>query len=1018
MNLNNKIGLFNENLIKEKIAYDFNMDEVQYSKKKAKLEKWIKRINDGTLSYFKEEQLQGEFIRDIFTEILGAKDVLNSEKEWNVLREEKTKADGTKADAVLGFFDTINKDYRIAIELKGPQVLLDSKQRRKNDNRTPVEQGFSYLPKYGKKCKWLIVSNYREIRLYNQSDSTEYELFKMEDLHDDENFIKFLYLMSFNTLVSKDGPAKIETILEENIAKEKRIENDFYQLYSNTRINLFNTISRHNTELNPKLNLEKTQKLLDRFIFVCFIEDRKLIPPNAFHDAISQGKNSYSEYGVWENVRGLFNSIDLGNNNKGINKFNGGLFKKDSQLDNLIIPNDAFEKLEEIASFDFNSDLNVNILGHIFEQSITDLEEIRATLVGETFDLKKGKRKKEGIFYTPKDTTKYIVENTIGTYLAMKKKELGEDKLPKLSEQDKLPIVSKNGKFRYSNKLEKHIDFWLNYKDVVENIKILDPACGSGAFLNAAFDYLYQIGNEINDTLEQYRGFPSFFELDRTILQKNLFGVDINKESIEISKLSLWLKTANKNKQLTTLDHNIKCGNSLNYESGSEGSFYWNKDFKDILEEGGFDIIIGNPPYVRNTSLSNADKEFYLKNYYSANGQFDLYVLFNELAVKLVKPNGIIGFIQPNKFISAEYGEKLLNLLNNSCEFLKIKNVSQNKIFKSASVYPYIFIYKKIQDIPEIIEEKKLGLFDICKSENLINFEEEIKSTEIIKKIDSLSNQLSILTSNIKRGLPNKNIIFQEEGKYEGVKSTTLKVPYYMPQEFSRFSYVSAPHENEKVNEFNKNTIMIPRTVKTIRAVLNDQKIHIFDRIYYFSLIPESDYNIYHVLAFLNSNLNTYYYNNKYGSTKIGGGYFDLKGSQIKELPIPKKLSKVNLTKLEKLCKESLRTSNLLDNNIKKFKSRMSINLGLDNVSRSLEDFYLLEYADFLKELKKKKVTLKLSDQDEWETYFNDKKELCTSYLKDLSEIQNEINSILYKCYKLKPVEIDIIEETIKNLSL
>lgn len=1010
-------NLFNENLIKEKISQNFVIEKKDYEYKKEVVSKWAKRIEDGTLSFLKEEQLQGEFIRDFFCEVLGAKDFLNSENEWNVLREEKTKTDGTKADAVLGFFSNVKKDYRIAIELKGPRAILDLKQKRLGDNRTPVEQGFSYLPKYGKKCEWLIVSNYREIRLYNQKDASEYEVFNVIDLVDDYYFTKFLYLLKFDTLVSKDGKPEIENILEENLAKEKDIEKDFYKLYSDTRISLFNIILKNNSRVTPKFVLEKTQKLLDRFIFVCFAEDKNLIPQNIFHKVVLQGKNSFSQFGVWENVRGLFNSIDLGNPSKGINKFNGGLFKKDTELDELNIPNEAFDQLEEIASFDFNSDLNVNILGHIFEQSISDLEEIKASISGQDFDLQKGKRKLDGIFYTPRETTKYIVENTIGTYLYKKRIELGEEKLPRLSDDDLKITITKKGITKYSAKLNKHIKFWLDFRDIVSNIKVLDPACGSGAFLNEAFDYLYIVGNEINEILELYTGNASIFELDKTILENNIYGVDLNKESIEITKLSLWLKTANKNKELTTLDNNIICGNSLGQGSHENiSAFSWEKEFENIMSNGGFDIILGNPPYVRNTSLKLVEKEYYSKAYLSANGQYDLYVLFNELAIKLIKKNGIVGFIQPNKFLSAEYGQRLLNIINDTCEFLKVKDVSQEKIFSGASVYPYIFIFKKLKEIAGKVGENNLNLFDICKVENLINFDEEIRSREIILKIENASETVSDIASYVKRGLPNTKANIIESAGYYAVKSTALKYPYSMPKELLNISYISKNYENEKVSEFNEHTIILPRTVRTIRAILNKEQIHILDRIYYFKLNQDLKYSEYQILAILNSKIISFYYNYKYGSTKIGGGYFDLKGTQIKELPIPNNLSNKVLKNIEKISIMNIAAYEFIAYTSTKFNSRVMMNFDLTKINNSLKEFYLMDFTDFIRELNKHKVQLSLKDQDEWEEYFNEKKEECKLTLKEIMDNEEKLNRILFTYYGIKESEIEIVEKIFSEL--
>ncbi|WP_165484076.1 DNA methyltransferase, partial [Clostridioides difficile] len=156
---------------------------------------------------------------------------------------------------------------------------------------------------------------------------------------------------------------------------------------------------------------------------------------------------------------------------------------------------------------------------------------------------------------TPKYITKHIVNNTIRRYLDEKKKELGEDKLPELKEEDyETVVVGRNIQHKRvqvveykTDKIQKYINFWKNYRDVVKNIKILDPACGSGAFLNEAFSMLKKEAESVNEILRDLTdGEISFFDLDANILKNNLYGVDLNEESVEITKLSLWLKTANK----------------------------------------------------------------------------------------------------------------------------------------------------------------------------------------------------------------------------------------------------------------------------------------------------------------------------------------------------------------------------------------------------------------------------------------------------------------------------------------
>ena len=159
-----------------------------------------------------------------------------------------------------------------------------------------------------------------------------------------------------------------------------------------------------------------------------------------------------------------------------------------------------------------------------------------------------------------------------------------------------------------------HQKYWNLYEDVLKNIKICDPACGSGAFLNQCFDYLHEEMDFVLEMKYTYDGQRNLFDIDKEILQNNLYGVDINPESVEITKLSLWLKTAKRDRTLASLDSNIKCGNSVVSDKEIvEDAFIWRDAFPQVFASGGFDIIIGNPPY--GATLDKRQKEYLTQNY-------------------------------------------------------------------------------------------------------------------------------------------------------------------------------------------------------------------------------------------------------------------------------------------------------------------------------------------------------------------------------------------------------------------
>lgn len=774
--MSNKI--FNQKILTENAVREVNLEKHNLQERRKKLEKWIEFHKTGNLKNYKEESLQGEFLNEIFSGVLNYKNSRESAEEWHLEREAKTKIDGTKADGMLGFFTKedldkkkISDKVRVVIELKAPYFNLDQKQKRQGDNRTAVEQAFGYVSKYGNgNCQWVIVSNYYEIRLYTSLDQSKYEYFDLDMLRETENFQKFIYLLSKTSLIGDGGKhtPKTKVLFEENIAEEKRIEKQFYTLYKSVRENVFKNLVANNREVNEELLLEKTQKLMDRFLFIAFAEDKGLLPRNSYESVIVKKGKEY--LGIFEMFKTFCNWINSGNKQFNINRYNGGLFKEDTDLDGLLIEDAVFEELEKIAQYDFSEQVNEHILGHIFEQSITDLEEIKSSLQNKEYDQKEGKRKKTGVFYTPKHITRHIVETTIGNWLEDKKAELGYYELPEIKEFWTTKGLSSNAK--------KHLEFWKKYRDAVKNMKIIDPACGSGAFLIEAFDYLMKISEYIKEQIASFNISGSYSlteDITSSILLNNIYGVDLSAESVEITKLALWLKTADPSRPLENLDENIKHGNSVvdDKQIDENFAFNWKKEFSEIFENGGFDIVIGNPPYVRQESIKEI-KPHLQKNYTVYTGVADLYCYFYELGYKLLKKDsGYLGFITSNKWFRAKYGQNLRQFLLENTEILEIIDYNGIKIFDGATVDSNIIVFKAKKDSENINEMSiKIGESDYFKlkqnslSSEMFVFshnEEEISIKEKIEKIGKPLKEWEIsINYGVKTGLNDAFIINKE----------------------------------------------------------------------------------------------------------------------------------------------------------------------------------------------------------------------------------------------------------------
>ena len=1025
-------NLWNEKTLGKDAEKEIDLSKHNFSEKRKVLDKWIKNLENGVLDKSKEEEFQGVFLQDIFTTVLGAVNKADGKTEWNLEHESKTKMDGQKADGALGFFD-INgkKDVKVVIELKASKISLDIRQKRVGDTRTPVEQAFGYAPKFEGSCKWVIVSNYKEIRLYKANNMLEYQVFFLKNLKDDLEFKKFIYLLSFENLVKTDKTIKLtETYQKRQIEIEKK----FYTEYKNMRLHIFENIKKNNPQKDEYILLEKVQKLLNRFLFICFCENKDLLPNNSYHEMLERGKKTED---IFESFKSFCSWINIGNIKYNISKFNGGLFKNDEVLDTLVIDDKVFEEMEKISEYDFSSDLNENILGHIFEQSINDIEDLKKEIKSEVFDKKKGKRKKDGIFYTPKYITKYIVENSIENWLDNKRKELGEDKLPELTEKDFNYDL-------YKRNYKKHIEFWTKYREAVKNIKIVDPAYGSGAFLITAFEYLLNYNNYLNDKIFDLTGTKDLFsDTTKEILQNNIFGVDLNKKSVEITKLSLWLKTADKNKTLATLENNIKCGNSLidDIEIAGELAFNWEKEFPQVFKNGGFDVVVGNPPYVfTRDNFSELEKSYYIKEYRSSTYKINTYILFMEKSFKLLKNKGYSSMIVPNSWLMMYSGKGIREYILENTKLLEIVNLEGHS-FESANVETIIYIgYKETGEFKTriLLNQKKEFIYSHSKkSTDFINEKEKIfkvfndkNSSEINKKIFENSVMLDEIV-NIKAGLQAyekgkgtpkqtpedvKNRIYDYTYKYN---ENTHK--YLAGGDVKRYAFnwtgqylkygknLSAPRTIELFN--GKKVIIREITGKFPKSILSTYTEDFY--LYNLSNIgiikkEENEINLKYILVILNSRLMSYYFM-KNTAKSVRKLFPKIILNDLRKFPFKEISLQEQQPFIEKADKMLFLNKNLQELS-QKFQRLLTRKFELEKLTTKLQDWYLLEFSEFVKELKKSKIKLSLKEEIEWEEIFLEKKEEAEKVKNEIEMTDKEIDKIVYELYGLSEEEIKIIE--------
>jgi len=709
----------------------------------------------------KEEQFQEGFLRELFVSVFGY--TLNPQPNFNLTTELKNIANSKKADGAI----LKGEDAIAVIELKGTDTTdLDKIET----------QAFGYK-NHHPKCVYVITSNFEKLRFYIQNavDHIDFDLF---NLTREQFSLMWLCLAKDNLL--NGLPQKIK---ESSLLQEENITKKLYADYSKFREAIYNNLVKNNPETDKLLLFKKTQKLLDRFLFIFFAEDRLLLPPNSISEIVKQWttlKDELDEYvPLYDRFKKYFGYMNTGYKGKkyDIFAYNGGLFAPDEILDNISIDDEILHKHTlTLSQYDFETDVDVNILGHIFEHSLGEIENVQAEIKGEKIDTQKTRRKKDGIFYTPKYITKYIVENTVG--------KLCEEKRTELDIVDE--EYAKGRKNRKKDTIKTLDDKLTDYRNWLLSLTILDPACGSGAFLNQALDFLIIEHRKIDDLRAQLFGSGLVFsDITTDILEKNIYGVDLNEESVEIAKLSLWLRTAQKGRKLNKLNNNIKCGNSLidDPQVAGEKAFNWQNEFPEIFEKGGFDVVIGNPPYVNVELMPNIEKDFYRLTYETFYKRSDLFSLFVDLASDKLTKKGRISFIIPS-----------IVLTNLSYKILRERLLSNNWLEEVCYTGGKVFSDATVDTVVITINKKKIKNIRLCNALDFINIKMQVvaldyfeayqntisigssESNSIFEKLFNSSYTTVDEHFNVFQGIVtgnNESYIFEDEEK---IKSLELKV--------------------------------------------------------------------------------------------------------------------------------------------------------------------------------------------------------------------------------------------------
>lgn len=1038
-----------------------------------------------------ETNLDGAFITGFLCPLLGYEEA-NKSGAWTI-QKNTTVPGGGNVDVGIGYFDQAGKAQIIApFELKGPKTKdLDALMTGRG--KSPVQQAWEYAT-FIRGAQWVIVSNMIETRLYAVGYGRQaFETFDLRSLDKPAQYARFRLLLGKVGLL--DGGTA--DLLARSEAADKDITNKLYGEYKRLRFNLIKGLQTHNPSLSIDQALEFAQTILDRVLFVAFAEDTNLLPRNSLTEA-QTAQTDFDTSTAWQRFKTLFSWIDKGMPKRRIPPYNGGLFRENPALDGLNVPDELCAEFAILGTYDFASEVTVNILGHIFEQSVSDLEELKATLAGVPFDARKGKKKIDGVVYTPDYITRYIVEQAVGGWLADKRRELGFDALPELDpEKDYPSLTMKRGKnatatVTLTAKAKKHLEFWQAYAQALANIKVLDPACGSGAFLVQVFDYLREEGLRVNAELARLQGgMVSLLErLDTSILKNNLYGVDLNPEPVEITKLSLWLKTANSGEKLTYLDDNIKCGNSVVDDPAvSAAAFDWSGQFPAIMAAGGFDVVVGNPPYVRQEFFPK-DKPHLKKHYGTYHGTADLFVYFYELGLRLLKPRGWLGYISSSTFMKTSSGSKLRELLASRATVQRLVDFGDVQVFEGVTTYPVIIVLQN--GAPPVAHPIPFTVVDRASKVNFGTLAEQAPTypqvslglgswqleggpraavrRKIIGSHPTLKEVYGAPLYGIKTGLNEAFVISQatrdllvkkdpkaadfvkpflegkdfktwrveprqlylikiEKGWTHGVSgySDETKAWGWLEQNYPSISEHLSPFEKAARIRADKGDFWWELRACAYYEAFEKTKIcygHFcsnplfsMDKSSYFQnnksyIIPSNEY---YLLALLNSKAHWFVFTGM--TTAVRGGFYEATTQNIERLPIPPATisQKAALAALAEECQKVAEARYKAEQEVIQRISDLAQSPSTAKLTRKLLAWYELDFPDFGKEVEKTfKQPIPLKERNDWQSFFNEGKEIISRHTAEILRLENELNNIVYKIFGLNDAEIKSLESVIK----
>lgn len=899
------------------------MNKEQAKKNISKLvEKYKKLKSENKLKQYNEAQTRAEFIEPLFG-LLGW-----DMKNWNNPNEVTTEE------------NISNKRVDLAFRINGiPKFFLEAKPLKADlDVESYSRQAINYS--WNKGVSWAVLTDFESLKLYNAQakskslqDKLVFEL-PCEEFISDFDRLRLLSKESFRNNELDKYAEKYGKKVKKQTVNEK-----LYDDLRTAREILTKSFGAWNENIDKETLDEGVQRILDRLVFIRVLEDKKLEEP-ILQPLAREWHQKHFDKQLFPMMNEKFRELN--------DIYNSNLFMKHACEDweeyddavrkviDLLYGTDMFEYDFKQIPADILGGVYESYLGYIAQNPIeveTDKKSGKLLKVEDKKELKlksRKKRKEQGIYYTPKYIVDYIVKETLGKKL---------DEIGSIHELKKL--------------------------------KVLDPACGSGSFLTKALE-------TINDKYKDFSN-PGNQDTKTQILLENIHGVDLDPQAVELAKLNLLIDALDKKDKLPDLTENVRVGNSL--ISGTEEElkkyfgknwrdkkpFNWEEEFPGAMKQGGFDVIIGNPPYINAIQLGKVagedTKNFWRNKYETAKGTYDIYILFFEQSLRICREGGFVAFITPNKYLSSPYGEALRKFIIDNCQLVKVLDVSSVKVFGDPSVYPIItIIQKKKPDSTYNFQVEKAF------SEDLNNNKISNVSSKILKTIPNniwgviLSENIKIVENIFKKSSPLEEIAkvqatstaaeADEYSKY--INENQIGLPIINTGTIDRYhttySLVNFQNKGKQLKEplldtakiseqrkklYQSSKILIAKLALRIEGFLDGGSFASINTNCIHS--PESGYPLEYLAAILNSKLISFVYSEIFSGLKMSGGYYQFQAPQLRILPI------INGTSDQKreislMAKKMVSLNKQLDSIPENSEKWKSVKKEIEKVDREIDD--------------------------------------------------------------------------------